>query len=160
MCGIRMYTYSKRVTWLLRSLLAIALALAVATPLMAWRGWGSWAVSLGASAVAFLVPFAVAKYIMFNTPMEVGFKYQTSRYSLMISLIAALVCKDLWHVTSGGLVFWLASFPVSFLVLPITLWILTRVISECDKGRFRKPSPENDTRTPEERKREKRALFS
>ena len=160
MCGIRMYTYSKRVTWLLRSLLASALALAVATPLMAWRGWGAWAVSLGASAVAFLVPFAVAKYIMFNTPMEGGFKCRTSRYSWMISLIAALVCNGLWHLTDGGLGFWLVSFPVSFLVLPITLWILTRVISECDKGRLRKPSPENDTRTPEERKREKLELFS
>ena len=31
MYGIRRYTYSKRVTWFLRSLLAIALALAVAT---------------------------------------------------------------------------------------------------------------------------------
>ena len=160
MYGIRRYTYSKRVTWLLRSLLASALALAVATPLMAWRGWGAWAVSLGASAVAFLVPFTTAKHIMFNTPMEVGFKYQTSRYSWMISLIAALVCNGLWHLTDGGLVFWLASFPVTFLVLPITLWILTRVISECDKGRLRKPSPENDTRTPEERKREKLELFS
>lgn len=160
MYGIRMYTYSKRVTWLLRSLSAFALALAVATTLTAWRGWGPWAVSLGASAAAFLVPFATAKCIMFNTPMEGGFKCQTSRYSWMISLIAALVCNGLWHLTDGGLTFWLVSFPVSLLVLPITLWILTHVISECDKGRFRKPSPEEDMRTPEERMREKLELFS
>ena len=43
----------------------------------------------------------------------------------------------------GGLL--LASFPVSVLVLPIALWILTRVISERDKGRFRKPSPSAKT---------------
>ena len=114
MYGIRMYTYSRRVTWLLWSLLAFALAFAVVTTRMAWHGWGPWAVSLGASAAAFLVPFAIAKYIMFNTPMEVGFKCQTSRYSWMVSLIGALVCKDLWHLTDGGLAFWLVSFPVSY----------------------------------------------
>ena len=92
--------------------------------------------------------------------MEVGFKYQTSRYSWTISLIAALVCNGLWQLTDSGLVFWLASFTVSSLVLPITLWILTRVISECDKGRLRKPSPEKDTHTSEERLREKLELFS
>ena len=145
MYGIRMYTYSKRVTWLLWSLLVFALAFAVVTTLMAWRGWGPWAVSLGASAAAFLVPFAIAKYILFNTPMEVGFKCQTSRYSWMVSLIGALVCKDLWHLTDGGLAFWLVSFPVSLLVIPIALWILTRVISERDKGRFLKPSPSAKT---------------
>ncbi len=110
-----------------------------------------------------LLPFVYEDRGLVESKKEMKDMYGIRMYTY--SLIAALVCNGLWHLTDGGLTFWLASFPVSLLVLPIALWILTRVISECDKGRFRKPSPEEDTReedthAPEERMREKLELFS
>ena len=134
--------------------------LAVVTALMGGCGWGAWAVSLGASAVAFLVPFAVAK--SHHVQHADGGRIQVPDKSLFLAdLPRCRACLQRPVASDGRRAGLLACvLPFSLLVLPITLWILTRVISKCDKGRFRKPPPEKDTHTSEERLREKQEMFS
>ena len=161
MFGIKEYNYSKRVGWFLSMLFSLAIILSIAVTVSAWQGCGYFFAGIGVALIPFLVPEIAAEVIMYNLPMEVGFKRKTQRFSVLITLSSAFVCNSLWYCNCiSGLIFGLLIVPVCTVVLPIVLWILVRIISDGDKNRNAPKPVKPDNRSDEERRRDLQELLA